>query len=159
MVSVSRTRRLAATGLVACALAVIAGCGGDDDSNTVSTATPDGTTATEPVETTAATPEPTPDPQPKPKPEQPAVVTVKIVVNDGRAVGGIVRPRVKKGQKLTLVVTVDVADHVHLHGYDKMVDVAPGRPARLPFTATIPGRFEVELEDSGVQIAEVEVRP
>ncbi len=152
MVSVSRTRRFAATGLVACALAVIAGCGGDDGSNTVST-------ATEPVETTAATPEPTPDPQPKPKPEQPAVVTVKIVVNDGRAVGGIVRPRVKKGQKLTLVVTVDVADHVHLHGYDKMVDVAPGRPARLPFTATIPGRFEVELEDSGVQIAEVEVRP
>ncbi len=158
MVLGSRMRRITATGVVAGVLGVAAGCGGDGDSGSVSTAAPDVTTATTPVETAAATPEPK-QPEPKPKPEQPAVITVKIVVNDGRAVGGILRPRVKKGQKLTLVVTADVADHVHLHGYDKTVDVAPGRPAKLPFTATIPGRFEVELEDSGVQIAEVEVRP
>jgi hypothetical protein len=48
---------------------------------------------------------------------------------------------------------------VHLHGYDVMVDVAPGKPARLRFKATIPGRFEVELEDRGLHIAELEVRP
>ena len=38
-----------------------------------------------------------------------------------------------------------------------MRDVAPGKPARLPFKATIPGRFEVELEDRGVQIADITV--
>jgi hypothetical protein len=38
-----------------------------------------------------------------------------------------------------------------------MRDVAPGKSARLPFKATIPGRFEVELEDRGVQIADITV--
>jgi hypothetical protein len=56
-------------------------------------------------------------------------------------------------------VRADVSDHVHLHGYDIMRDVSPGRPARLRFRATIPGRFEVELEDRRLQIAQLEVRP
>jgi hypothetical protein len=148
----TRTRLLAVTG-AAGLLLIGAGCGSSDG--------PDPTAAAPETAPVATTPETSPPETTavEPKPTKPTVVTVKIVVNDGRAVGGIVRPRVKKGQKLTLVVTADVADHVHLHGYDKMVDVVPGRPAKLPFTATIPGRFEVELEDSGVQIAEVEVRP
>ena len=49
----------------------------------------------------------------------------------------------------------DVADHVHLHGYDMLRDVAPGRPAQISFRATIPGRFEVELEDRGLQILDL----
>ena len=40
-----------------------------------------------------------------------------------------------------------------------MSDVAPGAPARIAFRATIPGRFEIELEDRGVQIAELTVNP
>jgi hypothetical protein len=58
-----------------------------------------------------------------------------------------------------LLVRSDVADHVHLHGYDIFRDVAPGAPARLAFRATVPGRFEVELEDRGIQIAELQVTP
>lgn len=151
MRSRDRVRVGVAAGAIGCLLAVAAGCGGEDE------ATPPSTPPETAVVTTAPTPTETTAPAPEPEPAQ--QVTVKIVVNDGRAVGGIVRPRVEQGQRLTLVVTSDVADHVHLHGYDKMVDVGPGRPAKLPFTATIPGRFEVELEDSGVQIAEIEVRP
>jgi hypothetical protein len=56
-------------------------------------------------------------------------------------------------------VRADVSDHVHLHGYDVFRDVSPGGPARLRFRATIPGRFEVELEDRKLQIAQIEVRP
>ena len=56
-------------------------------------------------------------------------------------------------------MTSDVADHVHLHGYDLMANVAPGAPATIRFTADAPGRFEIELEDLGLQIAELEVRP
>ena len=48
---------------------------------------------------------------------------------------------------------------MHLHGYDLSADVAPGSPATIQFTADVPGRFEIELEDLGVQIAELEVRP
>jgi uncharacterized cupredoxin-like copper-binding protein len=87
------------------------------------------------------------------------VTTVKIVVRGGKVVGGLVRATVEQGEKVAIVVGSDVADHVHLHGYDKFADVAPGKQARLVFVATIPGRFEVELEDRGLQIADLEVRP
>ena len=81
-----------------------------------------------------------------------------MVVN-GAPKGGIVREKVEKGDRVVLIVRSDVTDHVHLHGYDVMRDVAPGMPARLPFKATIPGRFEVELEDRGVPIADISVQP
>jgi heme/copper-type cytochrome/quinol oxidase subunit 2 len=66
---------------------------------------------------------------------------------------------VKQGDRVEIVVTSDVADHVHLHGYDIMRDVAPGKTARIRFRANVPGRFEVELEDRGVQIADLTVKP
>ena len=77
----------------------------------------------------------------------------------GRVQGGIRRLSVRRGSTVTLIVNADVTDHVHLHGYDVMRDVAPAAPARLTFRATIAGRFEVELEDAGRQVAEVQVRP
>jgi hypothetical protein len=87
------------------------------------------------------------------------MTTVRIVVRDGKVVGGLVRATVDQGEKVAIVVGSDVADHVHLHGYDKLADVAPGEPARLVFQASIPGRFEVELEDRGLQIADIRVQP
>ena len=60
---------------------------------------------------------------------------------------------------VVVTVTSDVADEVHLHGYDLSADVAPGAPATIRFEANAPGRFEIELENAGVQIAELEVRP
>ena len=71
--------------------------------------------------------------------------------------GGIVRQTVDKGDRVVLVVKSDVADEIHLHGYDLSRDVTAGGTARLPFTATLPGRFEVELESRGVQIADLTV--
>jgi hypothetical protein len=97
--------------------------------------------------------------QPPPPPKPPAVAQVPITIRGGAPVGGIRRVTVAKGRRVVLVVRSDVADHVHLHGYDVMRDVAPGAPARLAFRATIPGRFEVELEDRGLQIADVTVKP
>ena len=69
------------------------------------------------------------------------------------------RYSVKQGRKVVIVVRTELADHVHLHGYDLMADVGPGKPATIRFTATAPGRFEIELEDRGLEIAELEVRP
>ena len=83
---------------------------------------------------------------------------MRIVVENGAPRGGIVRETVDQGDRVVLVVRSDVTDHIHLHGYDIMRDVAAGGTARLPFRATIPGRFEVELEDRGVQIADITVR-
>jgi hypothetical protein len=103
--------------------------------------------------TTVSTQPPEPEPAPKP-----AVVQVPIVVRGGKPVGGIKRATVAKDRVVVLVVRSDVADEVHLHGYNVMRDVAPGTPARLRFRATIPGQFEAELEERGLQIANITVR-
>jgi hypothetical protein len=89
----------------------------------------------------------------------PAPVQVDVVVVGGEPQGGIVRESVDLDSEVVVTVTSDVADEVHVHGYDLMADVAPGAPATIRFTADAAGRFEIELEDTGVQIAELEVRP
>jgi hypothetical protein len=93
------------------------------------------------------------------KPAVPARTRVTIAVRGGRVTGGIRRVTLPRGALVELYVTADVADEVHLHGYDISRDVAPGAPARLRFKATTSGRFEVELEQRQLQIAEITVRP
>jgi hypothetical protein len=88
-----------------------------------------------------------------------ARVPIRITIDGGKPVGGIRHATLKEGMKAVLVVHSDVADEVHLHGYDLHVDVKAGRVARLPFTASIPGRFEAELESRSLQILDLEVVP
>jgi hypothetical protein len=83
--------------------------------------------------------------------------TIRIAVVGGVPAGGIVRATVHQGDRVVLVVTSDVADEIHLHGYDLKTEVAAGGSARLAFTARIPGRFEVELESRSTQIADLTV--
>ena len=133
--------------VVAATVASIAlvGCGSNDsESASTDTTTTDTTTTTTDTTTTTEAEKPT---------------EVKVVVVDGSPQGGIVRQTVSKDDQVVLVVTSDVADEIHLHGYDKAKDVAAGGTIRLPFKATIPGRFEAELESRGVQIAEITVEP
>ena len=134
--------------VVAATVASIAlvGCGSNDsESASTDTTTTDTTTTTTDTTTTTTEAE---------KPTE-----VKVVVVNGSPQGGIVRQTVNKDDQVVLVVTSDVADEIHLHGYDKAKDVAAGGTIRLPFKATIPGRFEAELESRGVQIAEISVEP
>jgi hypothetical protein len=92
-------------------------------------------------------------------PQPPPPARVRIAVRGGLPVGGVRRVSVSLGRRVVLEITSDVADHVHLHGYDVMRDVGPGRPARIAFTATILGTVEAELEDRGVRIARITTRP
>ncbi len=102
-------------------------------------------TTTEQVTTTAPPPEP-------------QVVRARIVVPADTA-PTVKHFSVERDRQVVLVVESGLTDHVHLHGYDLMADVAPGAPATIRFKATAPGRFEIELEDRGLQIGELEVRP
>ena len=128
-----------------------------DQATTVATATTAPAETTAPPETTA--PATTEAPPATTAPEDPGTVRINYTIEGGQPVGGIARDSVARGRIVVINVTSDVADHVHVHGYDLMADVAPGAPATIRFTADAPGRFEIELEDSGVQIAELEVRP
>jgi hypothetical protein len=71
----------------------------------------------------------------------------------------IKRISVKRNRMVVIVVTTDRSEVVHLHGYDLKSDATPRRPARIAFRADQPGRFEIELEESGEQIAELTVTP
>ncbi len=64
---------------------------------------------------------------------------------------------VKVGDEVTISVTSDVAEEVHVHGYDKTVDLEPGVPGEVTFKADIPGVFEAELEGSGKLLFELRV--
>lgn len=90
--------------------------------------------------------------------EAPSAVRIRIQAQ-GDGSGSIRRITIERGRRVTLVVSADVADEVHVHGYDLMADVAPGSPARISFEASVPGRFEVELESRAIQIAELRVNP
>jgi len=122
----------------------------DDDGSPASTATTSAQTTT---------PTTTLPPPPPPPPSPPPPARVRIVVRDGQPVGGVRRITVSKGRRVVLIVTSDVADHVHLHGYDVMRDVAPGRPARISFRAAIVGTVEAELEDRSVPLARIVTQP
>jgi hypothetical protein len=155
---VQRTRLLiiGAGAVIVVALFLVLRPGGDDDTDAAppTTTAETATTATE-ASPPPATPPPTaPPPVPKPKP-----AVIRIRIQGGKPVGGITRATVKKGRQVRLVVRSDVADHVHVHGYDLMRDVVPGKPMQLAFRATVPGGFEIELEDRGLQVAELRVQP
>ena len=144
-----------ATFLLAAALGALAlaGCGGDEPpsqaSRTDQVTTVEATTEEMVTETTA--PETTPT---KPKPR-----TIVIMVDQGRPRGGIKRPELEKGEKVVLVVRANAGESVHIHGYDVEKPVTPGKPVRIPLTAMIPGRFEVELHHPDSLLAVLQVQP
>tara|TARA_B110000438_G_C15524296_1_gene525592 strand:- start:82 stop:543 length:462 start_codon:yes stop_codon:yes gene_type:complete len=76
----------------------------------------------------------------------------------GEVVGGIQRVRAQMGEVVALAVASDAPEILHLHGYDLVVTIEPGISAVLVFEASIPGIFEMELENAGLLIAKVEIR-
>jgi hypothetical protein len=82
-----------------------------------------------------------------------------VTIRGGEPAGGIARAEAHKGDPVVVIVRSDVADEVHVHGYDLMADVAQGKPVRIAFTANLTGRFEIELEARGKQIAQLTVLP
>jgi hypothetical protein len=143
-------RRATVAVLAAVAALTLAACGDDGSpqaTGTTTTTTP-ATTATTTGPATTAEPTTTADPTP--------VIEVRVV--GGKPQGGVRRERVNSGDTIVLRVVADVADEVHLHGYDKSADVAPGKPAQIRFIADIPGVFEVELEQRKQPLLELQVQ-
>lgn len=81
-------------------------------------------------------------------------IDVEVGTN-GKPVGGVKTVEVPQGQTFSLVVTSAVADEVHLHGYDKHVDVAAGGTATITQQAAIPGEVIAELEGSGTTLVRI----
>lgn len=82
-----------------------------------------------------------------------------IVVKNGEPVGGVQELEYNAGDQIRFDVSSDVADEIHIHGYDLMKDVPAGGSVSFSFPAEIEGIFEVELEGLKEQIAELRVNP
>ncbi len=129
--------------LLAAVSAVVAGCGSSSPaSSTTSTAPTSSTAGSGSTTTTTA-------------PRQGTVIS--LAISGGKVEGGVVRQAVKLGDEVTFRVVSDVDEELHVHGYDRKLALAPGIPVEVTFTADIPGVFEVELEHSGLKVAELQV--
>lgn len=156
------TRLALAGGAVILAVVLFVVLRPDDDEEagpTPAAQTTTGETTTENTDTETETEETTTEEAPTTtQAENPdAPQRIVVVVRNGQPVGGVKRPEIERGTQVVLVVRSDVSDHMHLHGYDLLADVAPGQPGRIRFDADVPGRFDLELEDRAVLIAELRV--
>jgi heme/copper-type cytochrome/quinol oxidase subunit 2 len=82
---------------------------------------------------------------------------IEVQVAGGQVTGDTGRVPVTAGEEVTLAVTSDVPDELHVHGYDLTAELVPGTPAELTFAATVPGVFEVELHDAGTVLLTIQV--
>jgi hypothetical protein len=148
----SNGSRIAAALIAVAAVVVLffAFKGGDDESDSstaVTSATP--TTSTSTTEAGGG--------ESGSKPASSSVPT--ITIKDGQPEGGIADLSFDQGEDVRFVVDSDTADEVHVHGYDIGEDVEAGGTVKFDFPADLEGVFEVELESSATQIAELTVNP
>jgi heme/copper-type cytochrome/quinol oxidase subunit 2 len=92
--------------------------------------------------------------------KQAGAAVERIRIAGGKAVAGIHQITVEKGDRVRIAVSSrDTKSEVHVHGYNILKDMAPGKPVTFSFPATIEGVFEVELEGAHQQIAKLVVEP
>ena len=121
------------------------------------------TTATTSVPTSVATTQPG-----KPQATTPAerVVRRTVTVDSNGPVGGVADVRANAGERIVITVkSTGYSGEVHLHGFDVMRDVAPGKPAVFAIIAAQTskpqgqGSFELELEAISAQVAKLLISP
>lgn len=125
-----------------------AGCGGEDDpGEPTSSATAQATTSADAAPSAS---------EPASAPAFDGTL-IKVAVNGSKVAPRPSTHKVAKGGRVRIEVTVDKADELHVHGYDKTAELKPGQTAVVEFTADQSGRFEVETHESGLLLFNLEV--
>jgi hypothetical protein len=81
-----------------------------------------------------------------------------IYVVGGKPKGGVQTLTYNKGEQVLFTVVSDVADEVHVHGFNYKKQVAKNGSVTFSFPANDQGGHVIELESRGEQIANLEVR-
>ncbi|TDX08488.1 cupredoxin domain-containing protein [Kribbella sp. VKM Ac-2566] len=155
------TRGAATALLPALGMLVLAGCGGDSTGGTT-TPSPSAPASTPTSTLPTSTPTPgkpntsSPSNTADPSGEQ-ADVTVDVTVANGKVNPSGATIKVKAGQTVLVKAVSDAAEELHIHGYDKELELTPGKPASVKFTANMKGTFEVETHKSGKLVAKLVV--
>ena len=138
----------AASALLASAV-LLAGCAGTDDppesAQTSATTTDSGTTPSGPSSS------------PSLAPPSPTGTSIDVSFAAGQVNGDVGRISAPLDEPVTITVASDVADEMHVHGYDLTAEVGPDAAGTLTFQASLPGVFEVELEQRGTLLLTLQV--
>lgn len=134
--------------LAAAALTLaLAGCAEDEPAA-------DATDAPTPSATSAPAPETT-----ESSPAEPEGVVVDVTIADGEVTPQGDRVEVEVGEPVTLRVTSDEADEIHVHSdREHSLDVEAGTPGELTFTVDRPGQVAVESHHLDVTIVQLVAR-
>ena len=95
--------------------------------------------------------------EPRPAPAEPRYTAIRI--QNGKPVGGAKEITVKSGSTVRLAITSNTAEEVHVHGYDRLLEVTPGKPARVSFPAKLEGVFDIESHRTETKLASLKVMP
>jgi hypothetical protein len=146
--------RLSLRGAAAClTLVALTSCGTAETPVAETT-----TTSTSPTPTVPTTPSVKPTVVPKTTPASTADVTVDITIAGGKiSAGGQAVVKAKSGQTVRINAVSDVPESLHVHGYDKVVDLKPGKPGSVEFKTSTKGIFEVETHESGKLVFKLQV--
>lgn len=117
------------------ALLLLSGCAGSSDG------TPSGTSSPK---------------APSSAGEKPTEVVVSV--KDGKVSPKAHRVKVAEGSQVQLLVSSDVDDEVHVHGYEIEKEVAAGQSVTIDFTANQTGVFEVETHESSLLLLQLQVQ-
>jgi hypothetical protein len=152
--------------LPALGMLVLAGCGDDSDTGGSTSPSPSASVSSTPsampstTPSTSATPSGPNTSSPSNTTDQSgdtADVTINVTVADGKVKPSGATVKVKAGQSVLITAVSDKEDELHIHGYDKELELAPGKPASVKFTADVKGTFEVETHKSGKLVAKLVV--
>ncbi|WP_112246795.1 cupredoxin domain-containing protein [Kribbella monticola] len=148
--------------LPALGMLVLAGCGGSDSGSSPSpsntpTSVPTSVPTSAPTTATPGGPKTdTPSNTADPSHDQ-ADVTINVTVANGKVSPSGASIKVAAGQTVLVTAVSDTEEELHIHGYDKELELSPGKAASVKFTANMKGTFEVETHKSGKLVAKLVV--
>jgi hypothetical protein len=117
---------------------LVAGCAGSDTGTVSSSPNPSQSSAAEPSED----------------------VVVDIAVKDGKVTPQGDRVEMKVGQKVTLHITSDAHETIHVHSEpEHEYEIGEGDDIRKSFTIDTPGQIAVEAHHLEATIVQLVVRP
>jgi hypothetical protein len=97
-----------------------------------------------------------------PSPTSPAGSSTPAIGANGTlaitVAGGTVSPlganiRVRVGQRIRVTAVSDIAESIHIHGYDITLTLPSSVPGEITFTANQIGVFNIETHESGKLVA------
>jgi hypothetical protein len=87
-----------------------------------------------------------------------AIRTLRVTVSGKDVSPAPARVPLAQGERLRLVVTIDHADEIHVHGFEVEREATAGQPVTIDLTGGVPGLYEVETHHPPLRLLQILVR-